>query len=183
MEINIVRHTAGENRQQTPNIIATAGSGYAFTAWSLTNGSGPILNPAGNSTTIDMNGPTTVTASFQGLTVTLKAAIGTASGNTGGLRTWPVIITNAGGAAVGSVQLTGLTLSASGTCKPTATTTFPINLGNISANSGSATGSVTIDFSTCSTAKLKALKFSIAIGYSANGGGATGTLGLSGVGQ
>ena len=170
------------NAGMTPNIIATAGSGYAFTTWSLTSGTGPFLNPTGSSTTVAMNGPNSVTAAFQAKTVSLSAAISVATGTTGSLRTWPVIFTNTGGATVNSVQLTGVTLSSSGTCKPTATTVFPVSLGDIAAGK-SATGSVSVDFSTCNTPKLKALKFSVSIGYSANGGSAYGTLGMSGVGQ
>ncbi len=171
------------NAGMTPNIIATAGSGYAFSSWSLTNGSGPILYPNNTSTTVAMNGPTTVTATFQSLPLNLRAAIGTATGATGGLRTWPIIVTNNGAFSAGGVQLTGLTLSSSGTCKPVATTTFPVSLGAIAAT-GTATGNVTVDFSTCNTAKLKAIKFSVSCGYSAtNGGGITGSMGLSGVGQ
>lgn len=171
------------NAGMTPNIIATAGSGYAFSSWSLTNGSGPILHPNNSSTTVAMNGPTTVTANFQALPLTLRAAIGTATGATGGIRTWPIIVTNNGAFSATGVQFTGVTLSSSGSCKPVATTTFPVSLGDI-APTGTATGNVTIDFSSCNTAKLKAIKFSVVIGYSAtNGGGVTGTLGLSGVGQ
>ncbi len=167
---------------KTYAVVVTAGSGYAFTTWNLTSGSGPILNPAGNSTTVAMNGPNSVTATFQAKTVSLSAVIGAATGNPGGSRTWPVIITNTGGATVSAAQLTGVTLSYSGSCKPTATTVFPVSMSDI-APGNSATGSVTVDFSTCNSPKLKTLKFSVAIGYSANGGSSTGTLGLSGVSQ
>ena len=164
------------------NIIATANSGYAFQGWSLGSGVGPITAVSDASTTIAMNGPNSVTAIFQPLTVFFSAALGAPTGATGGIRTWPVIFTNTGGATVSSVNLTGVTLSSSGACKPTATTVFPVTMGDIAAG-GSATGNVTVDFSTCNSPKLKALKFSLSIGYSANGGSATGTLTLSGVGQ
>jgi hypothetical protein len=166
----------------TPNIIATAASGYVFTSWNQTGGTGPILNPASTSTTVAMNGPNSVTATFQVPAVSITAAIGAKSGTTGGLRSWPITITNTGGATVTAAQLTGVLLSSSGTCKPAATTVFPISLGDI-APGNSAIGTVTVDFSTCNTPKQKALKFSVAVGYSANSGAATGTVGLSGVGQ
>ena len=170
------------NAGMTPNIIATANSGYAFSGWSLTSGTGPFLNPTSNSTTVAMSGPNSVTATFQAKSVFLSAALGAATGSPGGIRTWPVIITNTGGVPVNTVNLTGLTLSYSGACKPTVTSGIPFNLGNIAAG-GSATRNVTVDFSSCNTAKLKALKFSVSIGYSANGGSATGAMGLAGVGQ
>ena len=170
------------NPGMTPNIIATANNGYAFTSWSLSNGTGPLLNANNNSTTVAMNGPNSVTATFQAKTVNLSAALGAATGVTGGLRTWPVSITNTGVTTAGSVNLTGLTLSYSGTCKPVVSSGIPVSLGDI-APGNSVTRNVIVDFSTCSTAKQKAIKFSVAIGYNANGGSATGTVNLSGVGQ
>ncbi len=166
------------NTGMTPNIVVSANNGYAFTSWSLSSGTGPILNTTSTSTTIAMNGPNSVTANFQAKSVFLSAALGTATGVTGGTRTWPLIITNNGGTTVSALNLTGLTLSSSGTCKPTVTGGLPFNLGDIAAG-GSATRNVTIDFSTCNTAKLKAVKFNAAISYSANGGVTTGTLGLN----
>ena len=170
------------NAGMTPNIVVSANSGYAFTSWSLNSGTGPIFNTTGTSTTVTMNGPNSVTANFQAKSLFLSASLGTATGVTGGSRTWPLVITNNGGTTASAVNLTGVTLSSSGTCKPTVTGGIPADLGDIAAG-GSATRNVTIDFSTCNTVKLKAVKFSVAIGYSATGGSVTGSLGLSGVSQ
>ena len=161
----------------SPSLIATAGSGNAFFTWS-----GPVANNASAATTVIMNGPTTVTANFQPVAATLSATIGTATGTIGGIRTWPVILTNTGGTTVTAAQLTWLTISSNGTCKPTATTVFPVSLGNIPVG-GSATGSVSVDFSTCSAPKQKTIKFNVTVGYSGNNGASTGTTSLTGVQQ
>ena len=172
------------NAGATPGIIATAGSGYAFNSWSLIAGSGRILNSASSATTVVMSGPSTVSAAFQAVTPTLSAAIDTLhrSGVTGSIRTWPIILSNTGGSPVTGAQFTNMTLSSNGTCKPVVTTTFPIIVGTVAAH-GAATGNVAVDFSSCSTAKQKVIVFNVNIGYSANGGGATGVTNLTGVSQ
>ena len=163
----------------SPSVIATAGSGYTFSSWS-----GPAGNYTSSATNILMNGPTTVTAMFKPVTTTLSAAIDTPnkSGSTGGIRTWPVILTPSGGASAAAVQITGLTISSSGTCKPVVTSAFPRNLGDIAAGN-TGTGNVTVDFSTCSAAKQKSIKFNVTIDYSSVNGAVTGSTSLTGVGQ
>ena len=162
------------------SVIAAAVSGYAFKSLSLTSGSGPLLNPASAATIVTMNGPNTVTANFQAVTMTLSAAIDSAgkSGSVGGVRTWPIILTNTGGATVVGAQLTGVTTSISGNCKPLVTTVFPVSMGDIAAG-GSARGAVTVNFSGCKSAIL----FNVVINYNANSGAITGLKSLTGVSQ
>ncbi len=161
----------------TPTIIATAGSGSGFSSWS-----GPAVNASSSATYVTMNGPISVTAIMKGLTTTLTAAIGAPTGPTGGIRSWPVILTNSGGASAAAVQLTGMTISSSGTCKPVVTSSFPLSLGDIAAGA-TATGNILVDFSSCAAAKQKTIKFNVSVGYSANNGATTGSTSLTGVPQ
>ena len=161
----------------SPSIIASAGSGFGFSSWS-----GPAANYVSSATYVTMNGPVTVTANMNALMTTLNAAIGVKSGVIGATRTWPITLTPSAGASAATVQITGLTISSSGTCKPVVTSTFPINLGDI-AVSGSATGNVTVNFSSCAAAKQKTITFNVTIGYSSNNGASTGSTSLTGVSQ
>lgn len=159
----------------TPTISATANSGYAFDVWTLGSGSGPIANPTSASTTVTMNGPNTVSASFK---VALSAAITGKSGTYNGLRTWSITVTNTGSATVSAAELDSFTISMSGLCQPVAKTSFPVSLGDISPG-GSQTGTVSVDFTGCK----KLAKFNVTVGYSANGGAASGTTPMAGVEQ
>ena len=161
----------------TPSIIATAGIGYGFSAWS-----GPAGNASSSATSVIMSGPVTVTATMKPLMTILSAAIGVKSGDIGVTRTWPIILTPSAGSSAAAVQITGMTVSSSGTCKPVVTSLFPLNLGDIAAGN-TATGNVTVDFRSCSAAKLKTIKFNVNIGFSANNGASTGSTSLTGVGQ
>ena len=164
-------YAAGAN----PSIIATAGIGYGFSIWN-----GPAANSSSSATSVTMNGPVTVTATMKPLMATLSAAIGTATGTVGDIRIWPIILTPSASAV--AVQINGLTVSSSGTCKPVVTSLFPLALGNIAAGA-SATGNVTVDFRTCSAAKQKTIKFNVTIGYSTNNGASTGSTSLVSVPQ
>ncbi len=161
----------------TPSIGVIEGSGYTFTSWS-----GPAANYASSATYVTMNGPITVTAIMNPVMTTLSAAMGAATGVTGATRSWPVILTPSAGVSAAAVQITGLTVSSSGSCKPVVTSAFPLALGNIAAGN-SATGNVTVDFSSCSAVKQKTIKFNVTIGYSTNNGASTGSTSLTGVGQ
>ncbi len=162
----------------TPTISATANGGYAFDVWTLASGSGPIANTASASTTVTMNGPNTVSASFKGQATNLSAAITGKSGTYNGLRTWSVTVTNNGSVTASGAKLDSFWISLSGRCQPTATTSFPVSLGDISPG-GSQTGVVSVDFSGC----VKLAKFNTSVGYSANSGAASGTTPMVGVGQ
>ena len=162
-----------------PSIISTASnSGYVFDRWTLDSGSGPLLNANSAATQVTMNGPNTVSASFKAVTTTLSAAITGKSGTIIGSRTWDITLTNTGGATVSEAKLEGLSLSLNGRCQPTATTSFPVNLGDIAAGS-SATGQVSVNFAGCA----KLAKFNVSVSYSANGGTSTGVTQLTGVNQ
>ena len=163
----------------TPSIISTASnSGYVFDGWNLDSGSGPVLNVNSAATQVTMNGPTTVSAAFKAVTTTLSASIGSKSGTIGGVRSWNVSVSNTGGTTANAAQIDGLTLSSSGACKPVATTSFPLALGDISPNDA-LTGVVSINFTGCKSS----IKFSVNIRYSADGGTSSGVTPLTGVSQ
>jgi hypothetical protein len=163
----------------TPSIISTASnSGYVFNVWSLDSGTGPVLNTASAATQVTMNGPNTVSAAFKAVTTTLSASIGSKSGTIGGIRSWNVSVSNTGGTTANAAQIDGLTLSSSGACKPVATTSFPLALGDISPNDA-LTGVVSINFTGCKSS----IKFSVNIRYSADGGTSSGVTPLTGVSQ
>ena len=172
-------YSAGTNA----TIIATPTTGYAFNNWGLT-GTGPILSATGSATSITMNGPNSVVANFKSNSTTLTATLNSAgkSGTLGGIRSWPIILTNTGGVAATSAQINSMAVSSSGTCKPVVTTAFPLSVGSINPGS-STTVYVTVNFSSCSAVKQIALKFNASINYSANGGGTAGVTNLTGVTQ
>jgi hypothetical protein len=163
----------------TPSLISTASnSGYVFDGWNLDSGSGPVLNVNSAATQVTMNGPNTVSAAFKAVTTTLSASIGSKSGTIGGVRSWNVSVSNTGGTTANAARIDGLTLSSSGACKPVATTSFPLGLGDISPNDA-LTGVVSINFTGCKSS----IKFSVNIRYSADGGTSSGVTPLTGVAQ
>ena len=160
----------------SPTVIATAGTGYAFSAWS-----GPVTNSSSSATTITpLTGPVTVTATIKPVTVTLNAGVTSKSGTISGTRNWTISLTNSGGGTAAGTQITGISVSApaAGSCRPTVTSSLPANLGDIAAGSSAAT-TVTVDFSNCA----KLLKFNATISYGANGGVSTGVTSLTGQAQ
>ena len=162
----------------TPTISATANGGYTFDVWTLASGSGPIANPASASTTVTMNGLNAVSASFKGQTTSLSAAITGKSGTFNGLRTWSVTVSNSGNSTGSAARLDSLSITMSGRCQPTVVSSFPLSVGDISPG-GSQTATVSINFTGC----VKLAKFNASVGYSANGGSASGSTPLMGVGQ
>ena len=164
------------NAGASVSIIATATSGYAFSSWSLTSGSGPINNPYSAATTVAMNGPTTVTANIPAISTNMNATITGKSGTIGGSRTWTVSLTNTGGATATAARVDGLTVSTSGTCKPAVASSFPATVGDIPAGA-SRSVPVTVKFTGCAGL----LKFSVNISYSAAGavGGITPLTGVT----
>ena len=161
----------------SPSLSAVANSGYTFSTWS-----GPVAKYTSAATTVTMTGPIYLTAGFNQVITTLSAVIGAGSGSTGGIRTWPITLSNTGGATAPGAQLIWMTVSSSGTCKPVATSSFPVNLGDIPVG-GSALGNLTVDFNTCAAAKQKTIKFNVSVGYSANKGAVTGSTNFIGVAQ
>ena len=151
-------------------ILATPASGYVFSAWTLTGGSGAITNPAAAATSVAMNGPTVVNGAMAQLApANLSATIvtGNKSGIIGGIRVWPISIRNTGSAAADGVTLNGVTLSASGACKPTVTTDslLPLAYGTI-ASPGSVTHTIQVNFAKCPSLT----KFTVTVSYVAAGG-------------
>jgi uncharacterized repeat protein (TIGR01451 family) len=159
------------------NISATANPGYQFVNWT----GDPVANANSASTTITMDAPHTVHANFSALPTNLGA---TSTGKSGPLnaRQWNFTITNTGPGAASGALITSFTLVQSGgpACSsPPVVGTVSVNgggpqalpnvpLGNMAANS-SVPVTVTIDFSTCTSAA----RFTQTISLSANGGATT----------
>ncbi len=170
-------YAAGSN----VGITATANSGYSFTSWALNSGVGPIAKPTGISTTITMNGPNTVTPTLHMITTSLSATVGAAkTGTIGGIRSWPIVISNAVGSdAALNVQLNSVDISATANCKPTVTTDSGLPRSYGAVNGGSTvTNNVLINFANCA----KLTKFVATIRYSADGG-ISGVANVAGVTQ
>ncbi len=151
-------------------ILATPSSGYIFSSWTLTGGAGVITNPAAAGTSVAMNGPTSVNGAMAQLApANLSATIVTGNkiGIIGGIRSWPITIQNSGSASADGVTLNSVTLSASGACKPTATTDslLPLPYGTI-AGPGSVTQNIQVNFAKCPSLT----KFTVTVRYSATGG-------------
>ncbi len=108
----------------------------------------------------------------------LSAAVTGKSGTLNGIRTWSVTVTNNGGSTASAATLDSFWISLSGRCQPTASTGFPVSLGDIAAGQ-SATGQLTINFTGC----VKLAKFNASVGYSANSGAVSGSTPMAGVEQ
>ncbi|MGH9594950.1 MAG: InlB B-repeat-containing protein, partial [Bryobacteraceae bacterium] len=148
------------------NLTAAANPGYAFSSWT-----GSVASANSASTTVTMNAPQTVTANFTSAGGTsLGGLIGIKSGPTNA-RVWPFIVGNQGPGAAAGARISSPTLQQTrGTaCTPAIVTALPLALGDI-APKGSATGNVTIDFSSCQTGVM----FKATVALSANSGAATG---------
>jgi hypothetical protein len=156
----------------SPSIAATAGSGYSFSSWS-----GPVANYNSTATTVTMTGPTTVTATMraQALATTLNAGVASRSGTYNGIRTWTIKLANTGSnpAPAAQIDYVNLSYNTRGTCKPTATSTFPVTIGDI-PYPGSLTAQFTINFAGC----VATDKFNVSIGYSASNGATSGVTSL-----
>ena len=150
-------------------VKAFANAGYSFLNWT-----GLVANSSSVATTVTMSGPQSITANLASSPL-LSAAISGKSG-TGTARIWNIKVSNSGLSTAVGARITGLTLTKTdGTATPACTpavTSFPVALtpSDISA-SGSATGDVAIDFSSCALAA----RFTATITCSSNGGAVTGS--------
>ena len=135
---------------------------YTFASWS-----GPVADSASAGTTVTMAGPTTLIANLVGLPL-LNATLGTAKSGLTNARLWPVTLTNTGKGPAQGAKVDKLTLTQTygAACLPVVKSPLP-TMGDIVVGA-SATGYVTIDFSSCSALA----RFTAVITYSAaNGGG------------
>lgn len=149
------------------NVTATPNAGYSFQSWS-----GPVANANSAATTVTMNGPVSLTASFTEGPTTLTGSL---SGKTGSLssRVWTFYTTNSGPGAANNAQITSLTFTqtAGPSCTPTVTTPLPLVLGNY-APSGVKYSTVTINFGSCAATA----RFSANAALTANEGAVTGNI-------
>ena len=134
--------------------------------YSFLNFTGPVANSGSASTTVTMNAPITATANLTGIPL-LTTSIGAKSGATNA-RSWPVTLTNSGAGTALSAKINGLTLTQTfgAVCTPVINTSFPIIVGDI-GKGGAATGTVSINFSSCPAAA----RFTSIITYGATNGG------------
>jgi methionine-rich copper-binding protein CopC len=149
------------------NVSATASSGFNFASWT-----GPVANASAASTTVVMNAPVSVSASFAESGPAALTSLIAAKSGPANARVWSFRITNTGtGSAVGAM-VNSLTLvqQAGAACTPVITSPLPAVAGTI-APGGNGQANVTIDFSSCAvTARFRANW-----NFSANSGAATGT--------
>lgn len=91
-------------------------------------------------------------------------------------RTWTIAVTNSGTAAANGAEVQGILLTPlSGACMPSVKTAFPLALGDIAAG-GTATATVSIDFSACPAS----MQFTVDFPLRALQGGAMSLLAASG---
>jgi hypothetical protein len=112
-----------------------------------------------------------VTAGFAGVT-SLGGSIGLKSGPANA-RVWPIVVGNNGPAVASGAQITSFSLvqTDGGACTPVVLSVFPLSVGDIAAGA-TATGNVSIDFSSC----VPAAMFKVTVMLSANSGVATGSI-------
>jgi hypothetical protein len=120
-------------------------AGYNFANW--TGSATGTTNP----TTVTVSGPMNIVANTAAASfASLAGGPGiTKSGTNFSSRTWSFALINSGTAPAANVKVTGLTLTPTpaSSCKPQVLTTFPVSLGSIAANGGSASGAMLINFS------------------------------------
>ena len=156
--------TAGAN----VSLTATPASGYAFSGWS-----GAVANPNSASTTITMNSPETVTASF--IPSGAAALFGNITGKSGATsaRVWSVQVSNNGPAAAVASQIDSISFIQAGgaACAPTLSSLLPVTAGTL-APGASATVPVTLNFNGCAANS----RFTVTVSLSANSGTASGSI-------
>jgi hypothetical protein len=115
-----------------------------------------------------MNGPQTVTGSFAPTPTAAESGTISAKSGPANARQWTINITHTGPGTAYNAQLVGLMLTQTfGTaCTPVRDSPLlPVSLGDL-ASGASAQTAVTLDFSSCPANA----RFTVAVGYVANGG-------------
>jgi Divergent InlB B-repeat domain/Domain of unknown function DUF11 len=150
------------------NLQATPNPGYSFVNWT-----GAVANPSSASTTITMNSGQSVVANFVAGPTTI-GAMNTGKTGPSNARLWGFTFTNNGPGAANAAKLSSFTLTqVFGTaCTPVLISpTLPLSLGNL-APGGSASATMTVDFSSC---PMNA-RFTLQIGLTANAGASNTTI-------
>ncbi len=150
------------------DLTATANSGYAFSSWT-----GNVANAATASTTVTMNAPESVTASFGVSGVTYLFGNITGKSGSASARAWSIQVSNNGPAAAVGAEVSGITFTQAGgaACTPVVTSALPIAAGNL-APAANVTVSATVDFSNCAANA----RFTVNVALSANAGSSSGSL-------
>ena len=147
---------------------------YSFVSWS-----GTVANSSNVATTVTITGPQSIIVNFANspLLTAAFSAKSTLNALTLNVRTWGIKVSNSGLSTALATKLTGLTLTQTfgAACTPVITPTqFPLLLGDIIVG-GSATGAVTIDFSSCAATA----RFTATLSYSSNSGTVIGSKGYA----
>ena len=149
------------------SLKATPNPGFSFLNWT-----GNVGDPNSASTAVIMGGPQTVTANFVTGDTVLGGNILTKSGPQN-LRVWPVNIVDSGVVIAHNTQIDTFTLTqtAGAACTPGPHFVTPVSVGDISPGN-SATVNLIFDFTNC----VANARFTVQAAFSANGGGATGSM-------
>ncbi len=156
-------------------LTATAATGYTFASFS--SGLTGTLSPA----TVTMSAPVSVVANFAPIAPLLTLSVPSKTG-AASARAWTIMLANSGSGIGLNTQLTSMTFTGTGcTTQPAIvqpaagiSTATPFPIGTIGPL-GSASGTVTINFSGCPSTT----KFTVKIGYTANSGAYSGTTTLN----
>ena len=149
-------------------LAAIPAIGYIFSGWS-----GPVANTSSASTTITMNAPESVTASFvPSGAAALFGNITSKSGATDA-RVWSIQLSNNGPAAAVGSEISGVSFLQAGgaTCTPAVSSALPLSAGFLAPGT-SATVPLTLDFNGCAANS----RFTVTISLSANSGNASGSI-------
>jgi hypothetical protein len=143
-------------------VSASANPGFVFTGFSgaLTGESSPQV--------LTMNGPQTVTGNFSATPAATESGTVSAKSGPANARQWTISITNSGPGTAYNAQLVGLVLTQTfgAACTPVRDAPLlPVSLGDLVVGASAQTA-VTFDFSSCPANA----RFTVAVGYVANGG-------------
>ena len=149
-------------------LIAAANAGYAFSSWT-----GNVTNAVSASTTVVMNAPQSVTASFAPFGTSALFGGITAKAGPANARVWTVQVGNSGPAtAIGAqVASVGILQTGGPACAPVVTSPLPASAGDL-ASGAVASITITLDFTGCAAIA----RFTVTVSLSANGGGSTATV-------
>ena len=149
------------------SLKATPNAGFSFLNWT-----GNVADPNSATTAVITGGPQAVTANFVTGDTMLGGNILTKSGPQN-QRAWPVNIADSGVVIAHNTQIDTFTLTqtAGAACTPSPHFVTPISVGDISPGN-SARVNLIFDFTNCAANA----RFTVQAAFSANGGGATGSM-------
>jgi hypothetical protein len=163
--------TPGSGNPDTDSVVvvaATPNPGYTFADWSSN-----VASPSESTSTILMNQPQTVTATFTPLPTSILGNIASESGAAND-RDWSLTLLNNGPGGAYGATITTFTLTQTGgaACTPTIIhPTFPALVGDL-APAQTGTLNIFLNFTGCAATS----RFTATFAFSANGGTVTGSV-------